>query len=163
MKISSIIFTACIIISLLSACQQKKDSGTSEVPSDASTSRPAPLPFLQSVDVNTLYSIVQSVDILFYKLPISVSQDDAASAKNSVQYIVPALPAISSNCEAVGRMSWISDGKIVREADFFLGKGCNYFEFMENGQPAYRNAMAPAGVEFFTTIISQAKDKAAGK
>jgi hypothetical protein len=157
MKISSLIFISCILVSLLSACQQKKESGTAEGVQDKSTSRPAQLPFLQSVDVNTLYSIVQSVDILFYKLPISVSQDDPASAKNSVQYIVPALPAISSKCEAVGRMSWISDGKIVREADFFVGQGCNYFEFMENDQPAYRNAMAPAGVEFFTTIMSQAK------
>lgn len=157
MKISSIIFSTCILVSLLSACQQKKDTGASEVSTETSTSRPTQLPFLQSVDVNTLYSIGQSVDIIFYKLPISVSQDDAASVKNSVLYIVPALPAISGKCEAVGRMSWLSDGKIIREADFFLGQGCNYFEFMENGQPAYRNAMAPAGVEFFTTIISQAK------
>ena len=157
MKISSTIFTACIFISLLSACQQKKDSGTSEGSTDTSTSRPAQLPFLQSVDVNTLYSTAQTVDIIFYNLPISVTQDDPASTKNSVLYIVPALPAISGKCVAVGRMSWISDGKIVREADFFLGQGCNYFEFMENGKPAFRNAMAPAGVEFFTTIMSQAK------
>ena len=157
MKISSIIFTTCIFILLLSACQQKKDSGPAEGLKDTSTSRPAQLPFMQSVDVNTLYSIAQSVDIIFYKLPISVNQDDPASAKNSVLYIVPALPSISNKCEAVGRMSWMSDGKIVREADFFLGQGCNYFEFMENGLPAYRNAMAPAGVEFFSTIVNQAK------
>jgi len=102
-----------------------------------------------------LYSIAEQIDVIFYSLPISVSQDDPASAKNTTLYLVPATPNITSQCQPIGRMSWISGGKIVREADFYIGEGCNHFVFFQNGKPVYENAMSLDGVQYFQTIMSQ--------
>lgn len=157
MKIASFSIVVVLLFSLLPACKNQNTNAAAENShtNSTTTTKTPSLPFLQSSEVNKLYSIAESVDIIFYNLPISVNQDDPASAKNSVMYIAPASPNITNTCQAVGRLSWISNGKIVREADFYIGEGCNHFVFMENGQPAYMNAMAPEGVQFFQTIMSQ--------
>jgi len=158
MKIPSLLFSIVMWVAVLSACKDQKDNtSTKDTSNTVSTSRAPSLPFLQSSEVNKLYSMAESVDIIFYKLPISVNQDDPTSAKNTALYVVPASPNISSTCEPVGRLSWITNGKIFREADFYIGEGCNHFVFMENGQPAYVNAMAPEGVQFFQTVMSQVR------
>lgn len=141
-----------------SSCNGKKVGETSTGESKSASPGAVEVdtfPFLSSKDVNTLYSIADHVDVIFYKLPISVSQDDPASAKNTSLYISPASPRITSHCEPIGRLSWIADGKIIRDADFFIGEGCNYFVFIENGKPVYKNAMALEGVQYFQTIMSQ--------
>jgi len=158
MKILALLFTIIMWVTVLSACKDQKDNAsTKDTSNTAATSRAPSLPFLQSSEVNKLYSMAESVDVIFYKLPISVNQDDPTSAKNTALYVVPASPNISNTCEPVGRLSWISNGKIFREADFYIGEGCNHFVFMENGQPAYINAMAPEGVQFFQTVMSQVR------
>lgn len=157
MKIASSFFATVMLCAVLSACKHQNDNATTNASNTATTTRAPTLPFLQSSDVNKLYSMAESVDVIFYKLPISVNQDDPTSAKNTALYVVPASPNISSTCEPVGRLSWISNGKIFREADFYIGEGCNHFVFMENGQPAYKNAMSPEGVQFFQTVMSQVR------
>jgi|GEM_PF-851599 len=159
MKIKLLLVVLLIPGILTTGCRNKKTSDSSGETKSTSSSAgtEASLPFLSSQDVNTLYSQAEKADIIFYQLPISVSQDDPGSAKNSVLYIVPASPNITSQCEPVGRLSWNSNGVIVREADFYIGEGCNHFVFIENGKPVYKNAMSPEGVQFFQTIMSQVK------
>ena len=154
MKINLLLAGLFLLANLTSGCNSKKESESS---ANDNKSSAATFPFVSSQDVNTLYSQAEQVDIIFYKLPISVNQDDPASAKNTVLYVAPAAPIITRTCEPVGRLSWISGGKIIKEADFYIGEGCNHFVFMENGQAVYKNAMDPAGVQFFQTIMSQVK------
>ncbi|HJW30871.1 MAG TPA: hypothetical protein VJ508_16670 [Saprospiraceae bacterium] len=146
-----------ITLIVFAACSGKKGNGTStEQPASAAQNS---LPFLSNLEISKLYAMSQKVDIIFYNLPISVSQDDEESAKNTVLYITPASPANMGSCKAIGRLSWISEGKIVREADFYLGDNCHYLVFMEHNQPVFANDMGKEGVEFFTNIMNQAKAK----
>ena len=160
MKLNLLILVIFLFGNIAVSCQNKKanESGAEGSASGETgkTANPS-FPFLSSQEVNTLYSLAEKVDIIFYNLPISVNQDDPGSAKNTVLYVAPAAPNISSHCEPVGRLSWIVNGKIFREADFYVGEGCNHFVFIENGQPVYKNAMAPEGVQFFQTIMSQVR------
>jgi hypothetical protein len=114
---------------------------------------------LSATDVNTLLNTADKVDMIFYNHPISVTQEDAPSVRNTVMYILPTPPSVSVKCPPLGRLAWISAGTIVREADVFLGNGCNYLLFMENNQPVAANALANEGVQFFTNIISQVNQK----
>lgn len=116
-------------------------------------------PALGNQDISSLYAIVDKVDMIFYEMPISVNQDDAASAKNSVLYVSPAPVEINKSCKPLGRLSWISDGVIVREADFYNDSLCHYFIFMENNQPVAANVMAESGILFFDNIISQVQQR----
>lgn len=115
--------------------------------------------YLSSEEVNQLYVQAEKVDMIFYNHPISVNQEDAASVKNTAMYVMPTPPSVTARCNALGRLAWLAGGAILREADVYVGIGCNYLLFIENNKPVAANALANEGVNFFTNIISQVKDK----
>ena len=120
-------------------------------------------PALGNEEITKLFAIVEKVDMIFYNLPMSVNQEDAASAKNTVLYISPA-PAIMTNpCKPLGRLSFISDGVIVKEADIYSDTGCQYFIFMKDNKPFAANAMAESGIEFFKQILTQVQQRQNGQ
>lgn len=142
------------------SCQTNSSKPVNEV-SEPKTEVPAvSYPALGNQDLMKLYSQADHVDIIFYHLPISVNQDDEPSVKNTVLYVSPAQPLITKTCQPVGRLSWMDDGVIIREADVYAEEGCAYLLFMESNQPVAANAMSTEGLQFFTNIISQvAKQK----
>lgn len=140
---------------LTSACQSKKNSEATEANAEEKKIIDLKLPFLSSEEVNKLYATAEKVDMIFYELPISVNQEEEASVKNTVLYIVPASPRVTAQCKPLGRLAWLADGVILREADVFVGEGCQYLLFMENNQPAWANAIAPEAIQFFNNITSQ--------
>lgn len=115
--------------------------------------------YLSNAEVNQLYVQAEKVDMIFYNHPISVNQEDAASVKNTAMYVMPTPPSVTAKCNPLGRIAWLAGGAILREADVYVGNGCNYLLFIENNQPVAANALATAGMDFFNHIISQVKDK----
>jgi hypothetical protein len=144
-----------ICLLLIHSCKPVTKDNSSEVA--PSTSVTSPYPSLSNEEITKLYSIAEKVDMIFYNLPMSVNQDDAASAKNTVLYISPAPAIIANHCKPLGRLSWISQGAIVKEADIYVDTGCQYMIFMKNNQPVAANAMSESGVEFFNQIMNQAQ------
>lgn len=140
-------FTAC-----------KGRSGSADAGTDSAAQVPA-LPSLTRDDINTLYAQAEKVDIIFFSLPVSVSQDDATSAKNTVTYIAPIPPAAGAQCAAVARLSWIAGGAIIKEANVHIDSTCAYLVFVEKEQPVAQNAMEQAGQDFFRSVISQATQR----
>lgn len=114
---------------------------------------------LSADDVTALLGKADKVDMIFYNHPISVTQEDAPSVRNTVMYIMPSPPSVTAKCPPLGRLAWMAEGVIIREADVFLGNGCNYLLFIENNQAVAANALANEGVQFFTTVISQVNQK----
>jgi hypothetical protein len=112
-------------------------------------------PALGNAVLTQLYADAQHVDIIFYDLPISVNQDNPSSVKNTVLYVSPAAPNITGNCKPLGRLTWMQQGNIIREADIYCDTGCEYLLFMQDNKPFAANAMGPAGVAFFKNVISQ--------
>ena len=146
----------CITLVLLIACKQvQKEEQASATPSKPTISYPA----LGNQEISQLYSVAEKIDMIFYELPISVNQDDAASAKNSVLFISPAPVDINNSCRPLGRLSWISQGAIYKEADIYMDSVCQYIIFMTNNKPVAANAMSQSGVQFFTQIISQVDER----
>ncbi len=122
----------------------------------ATTINASPYPSMTNEEITNLYSITDKVDMIFYNLPMSINQEDARSAKNTVLYISPAPPVPNTPCKPLGRLSWISKGAIVKEADIYCDTGCQYFIFMTDNKPVAANAMSESGVVFFNQILSQA-------
>lgn len=144
-----------ILIFLCISCQPKKAEETTPTEAQEVVAAPPAYPPLGNAAITTLFGEADHVDIIFYNLPISVNQNDPASVKNTVMYITPASPQITAQCKPLGRLSWMKEGAILREADIYVGTGCDYLMFIENNQPVAANAMAPEGVQFFNNIISQ--------
>ena len=152
-------FTLCIAV-LAIICYSCSNTSKKDNPETvAPTANPSPYPSLSNEELTKLYSISEKVDMIFYNLPMSINQDDASSAKNTVLYVSPAPAIISSTCKPLGRLSWLSQGVIVTEADIYSDTGCQYFLFMKNNQPVAANAMSESGVVFFNQIISQAQQQ----
>ena len=152
-----IIFSFTIISILAFSCTSSpKEEQSGNQSSESSKTN---YPYLSNGEIANLYSLADKVDMIFYHLPMSVNQDDAASAKNTVLYISPA-PAIMNNpCKPLGRLSWISQGAIIKEADIYVDTGCQYMIFMTDNQPVAANAMSESGVQFFNQIISQVEQR----
>ncbi len=119
----------------------------------------SPYPPLGNQELTLLYSITDKVDMIFYNLPMSLNQDEASSAKKTVLYVSPTPALMSAPCKALGRLSWISKGVIVKEADIYNDVGCAYFIFMKDNKPVASNAMSESGIEFFNQIIKQVQEK----
>ena len=145
-----------LLISVLPLSSCKNDAAKEDKTEKVT---PPPMPALSNQDLTALYASTDKVDVIFYELPISVNQDDAPSAKNSVLYVSPAPATLNASCKPSGRMSFMSNGSIYKEADIYLGTGCNYFVFMEKNQPVAINTMAESGVEFFSTLIARVQEK----
>ena len=143
----------CCLLQSTWSCQEKK---TAAIPPTTVTETTTPsYPALGNDVLNRLYADVEQVDIIFYDLPISVNQEDAPSAKNTALYISPASPVITKTCKPIARLSFISKGSILHDADVYYDTGCHYFLFMKNNMPVAANAMAQGGIDFFNNIISQ--------
>jgi hypothetical protein len=127
---------------------------TQKEPVVETPSRPI-YPALGNQAIAELYSRADKVDIIFYNLPISVNQEDPKSVKNTALYVSPAAPNITADCKPLGRLSWMSEGVIIREADIYCEPGCEYLLFIEDNKPLAANAMVQAGVDFFKNIMSQ--------
>jgi hypothetical protein len=153
----TILFFSIFSFVLLFACKNDKTADTNTP--EAISSPTYQYPSLGNQDISMLYAQAEKVDIIFYELPISVNQDDAASAKNSVLYVSPAPVEINAACKPMGRLSWLSNGMIVREADFYADSTCHYFLFMQNNQPVAANDMSEAGYQFFKNIVTQVQQR----
>lgn len=151
------ILSLLFFVILLASCQTGQNSP--EDNNQKTKSSAIEYPALGNQEISNLYAIADKVDMIFYDMPISVNQDDAKSAKNSVLYISPAPASINPACKSIGRLSWISDGAIVREADIYVDSLCRYFIFMDKNQPVAANTMSESGVEFFNNIIKQVQQR----
>ncbi len=153
-------FTLCLtflcIFFLSCSPAVKKDTPTADSEYKSVTS---PYPPLSNEELTQLYSITDKVDMIFYDLPMSVSQDDASSAKKTALYVSPTPAIMSGQCKPLGRLSWISKGVIVKEADIYSDVGCSYFIFIKDNKPVASNAMSESGIEFFKQIIKQVQQQ----
>ncbi len=146
--------TFILFIFSISSCGHSSKEGKEEEKPLAANS--SPYPPISNAEITNLFSITDKVDMIFYNLPMSINQDDAKSAKNTALYVSPAPALMNAPCKALGRLSWISKGVIVKEADIYSDTGCQYFIFMTDNKPVAANAMSESGVVFFNQILSQA-------
>ena len=150
---SPLIFLLCLSFAVCISCKSESTK-TDEIEQVAAPPAPTYPPLGNEV-VTDLYAKADKVDIIFFYLPVSVNQEDPASVKSTVLYISPTSPKITAECKSIARISWISDGAIIREADVYMADGCEYLLFMEDSKPVAANAMSQAGIQFFKNIISQ--------
>lgn len=151
--------TVVLLFSILFLHISCKEAKQSDQPETEATASPYQYPALGNAELTSLFAVTEKVDMIFYNHPFSINQDDAKSAKNSVLYVTPAPVEINKSCKPLGRLSWIADGKIIREADFYMDSVCRYFIFMTNNQPSAANAMSESGVSFFTNIFQQVQQQ----
>lgn len=159
MKLSLLSFILSGFFLIGCGAKKTEEATATAPPAQAESILPDSLGFLDKADIAALNASADHVDIIFYNHPISVSQDDTASVRNTVHYIMHYAPTVTYKCAPLGRLAWMANGVIVKEADIYVGTGCNYLLFIANNKPYAANAMAMEGVQFFNNILAQVKEK----
>ena len=95
------------------------------------------------------------VDIIFFDNPVSMSQNDDAGIQNTLSFVSKQVATHIPECQPLGRISYMIQGEIIAEGDFYCSEGCTYILFMEDNKPKYANVLSPSGIQFFRNILLQ--------
>lgn len=96
-----------------------------------------------------------NVDIIFYDSPVSMNQTDNAGIQSTLTFIARQSATLNSDCKPLGRITYLINGEIIAEGDFYCSEGCTYMIFMEDNKPKYANALSTNGIQFFRNILLQ--------
>lgn len=157
MKKKLLIFSF-LIIGLLVACNKEKGNPSSITNNTPKTqSNAQSFKSIPQAIVMEIWNEADLLDYIFHELPFSMSQDQQASIRTNVTYISQeAQMTIPAGCKPIGRQFFAKQGDIFLEADIYFNDQCQFYVFFIDGKPTYANKMAPEGVQFFTSMISQA-------
>jgi len=155
------LFCASLFLTACNNEQPSKDQTPAQnntaAQSTPQTATQSPYPGIPEALRKQLLETTTSVDMIFYELPISISQNERNSIINLLNHITPEPAQIPQGCKAIGRVSYQADGELFAEADMYLSEQCRFFVFIENNKPKYANMMSQAGFNFLNQVISQAK------
>ena len=143
-QISYVIYIWCTLIIVMGCAN-------SESKSDDSTDL---VSFPEAVYIRLLAEC-DYVDIIFFDSPVSMSQNDNAGIQNTLTFITRQVAKHNPDCKPMGRISYMIEGEIIAEGDFYCTDDCTYILFMEDNKPKYANVLSTNGVQFFQNILSQ--------
>lgn len=101
-----------------------------------------------------MYNECDYIDVIFYDMPISLSQNERASIQNTIGYISDSPATLFPDCKSVGRFFFQKEGDDMIQADFYFGGKCYAFVFLENGKPKYGNKLTDQGKAYFEKIFN---------
>ncbi|MBP7821893.1 MAG: hypothetical protein KA010_03140 [Saprospiraceae bacterium] len=134
------------------------NSTTTTSNADQSTTSEVKYPIVPEDIMKDLWNSADGLDVIFYDLPISISQDNAAATRQSLGYIAAESAPINGLCKSVGRISFKVKGTIKLEAEIYLGPLCNYYVFLDkNNKPVYANKLNQQGIDFYTSIVGSVR------
>jgi hypothetical protein len=111
-------------------------------------------PGLDQAEIQTISQQADHMDLLFYKMDISVSQTDKQSILQTMGFFGAEANSSNVSCPSIGRISFQEQGKIILEADVhYQGNDCYYFTIIENKKPAGTNLMSETGRKFFSQLL----------
>ena len=86
--------------------------------------------------------------------------DDKPAIHNILGQISGQPAPAKPPCKSIARISFNAQGERIIEAELhYDGVACNYFIWLENGQPAYGNALTQNGIQFYQNAFRQAKQQ----
>ncbi len=156
MKYLYLLFVLPIV---LWSCQNEAPKSSASAKQETPT-QPAGEKLYPSIDparLVMLWDSATNVDVIFYNLSFSLSQNKQQDIRGMINTIDKEVPVINPACQAIGRIFFVVDGRNAVEADMYFQDGCHYYVFMENGKPKYANNMTEAGVNFFTNVFNNVR------
>ena len=148
MSNTTVVAMVCLFFMSLVSCQSNEKAADDE--SQIAQVGSFPLPMFTRLMQECDY-----VDIIFFDSPASISQNDQRSIQSALMFMDPVAAQLDPTCKPLGRISYMIDGEIVAEGDFYCDDRCQYIAFVEEGKVVYANTLSGDGVSFFTNIIKQ--------
>ncbi len=142
-----------ISISLLS-CQSNEKPKTPIAPPSpiVQALQTVPYPPVPQDILTTIATKGDHIDIVFYKLPISVSRDGQSDVRQELGRLTTQSPQARAGCVADGRIFYQGGGETLAEADLYINEGCYYVVFYKDNKPTYANGLTPQAIQFFNEL-----------
>jgi len=154
------IYLLMLLPFFLISCQSDTTSGQSkkQVQTPPSASKfEKKFPSIQPDRLTMLWDSASNVDVIFYNLDFSLSQNKLQDIRGMINTISPEVPDINPGCPAIGRMFFVVDGRNELEADMYFQDECHYYVFYEDGKQKYANEMTTAGINFFNNVFKNVR------
>lgn len=149
-------FSFLLSLSLL-ACKQDAKPPEQTTATATAASKATVLPGLSKEDIIKLYETAEHIDYIFFNWDFSMNQSEPNAVKAAVTFISDQGPQSITDCKAIGRVVFLAQGEILREADMSYSEGCYYYTFVnESNRPQYHNAMTDQGISFYAKMFQQA-------
>jgi len=135
--------------------QQQTETTASEAQAAESPAGTVKYPSIPLDTIKMLYEKCDYIDYVFYYSNISANQSQQADIRSALSHVAEQPPAIKASCKPIGRVFYQVEGENRAEADLYIGQGCNYYLWYEDGQPAYANQIMDSGINFIKNLLAQ--------
>jgi hypothetical protein len=157
MRLIFSIFFFCFLFSCKEKSKNEVPSITEEKPIQVNSSISG-LPAFPKAMLEKMFLEVDYIDYIFYKLPISASQDEKKSIQSNIMFTsLTAAGNISADCKPIGRKFYNSKGETIMSADIYFDNGCIAYVFLEGEKPVYSSQITNDGITFYKSVIGQVK------
>ncbi len=142
------LFTSFVFCFLVISCKQNttKQGAVSSLPGNASPFHPS--------DIDQLSNTADYVDMLFYNLPVSVSQNDRPSIIQTSKFLTTEGIPNTWNVPSIGRLSFSANGKIIKELDIHWKDEAKYLTLVENKTPKGSCKISKEGIYFLNQLFT---------
>jgi len=107
--------------------------------------------------IDSLKRDCEAVDLIFYKLPISMSINERKEIVENLETIGPKVGKWTNKCVSSGRFFYQVKGKVTLEAELFLSDSCNAMVFYRDRKYMGLNMITPKGVDLLNSIMNKAE------
>ena len=119
------------------------------------------LPSDQGISADIVQRIIDeciSIDVTFTDLGFTMNQHEKSAIINDLSFISSTpLAEIPKNCSPLGRKVYYSKEGVIIEADIYIVEACEILVFIRNEKPLFANILNQTGVDFYKSVLAQAK------
>ena len=155
------IFVYFVPLAFIFGCQSPQPPETKQsdvVAPPPTATKPVQALKYPSISVDTLIKVFNEanyLDAIYYELPISMSQNEQSSIRQTLTFISDSPAIIFPDCEPIGRYFFQKDGEDMLVADFYFGNKCYAFVFMKDGKPRFGNKLTAEGKAYYEKIFKK--------
>ncbi len=150
MKKSTTLFLVALSFFLFCSCNSGEDS-TQSVEQDVVQADE--MPRLPAEMVHTLSTRCDNIQYIFIDYPVSFSQSDVGSVRQTLTFIEEETALVPGSCRPTADMIFLGEGEILADAKLYFMDDCSYIVFEESGTPTYSHKLSEEGKAFYMGVL----------
>ena len=156
MKQSTTLFLLAMSFFLFCSCNSGEESTQSMEQDEV---RVDELPRLPVEMVETLSTRCDNIQYIFIEYPVSFSQSDVGSVRQTLNFIQEETALVPASCRPTADMIFLGEGEILADAKLYFMDDCSYIVFEENGTPTYSHKLSEEGKSFYMGVLENYYDQ----
>ncbi len=144
-------------IGFLLQCKSEKQPSNIETTttSESNPEEYITVPEITQSFFDTLVSLADHTDIIFYNYPISLSQDQKKDIHTLLGFFQKGPVKIPKSCKPDADIIFLEQGIIIADGKFYISQdGCRHIVFLKDNKPYCGVNMNDQGVNFYRGVLN---------